>query len=121
MAKEINCAVKVSVASKGNSKTGGDLSWTEDAAGGSGGFGVTLSTTAAAINIGAGITAPKVIYIQNLDPTTGGNSVIVDNVVTLAGWPQTILPGTAAVLRPGNSTIFGKANIAPVKVWIVAG
>lgn len=123
MAKEISSQVKLTITSNANSQAKGDLNWSEDLAGGIAGFQATIgSTSAAAIVLGAGVTAPKVVYIQNLDPTTPpGNFVTVDNVVGLNGWPQKIPAGTAALLRPLNSTIFAKADQAPVKVWIVAG
>jgi hypothetical protein len=118
MAKEINCSIKVSIASKGGSKASGDISSIEDLSAGCVGFQATVgSSSAAAINIGIG-GVPKVLYIQNNDPD---NFVDIDNVVTLDGWPQRILPGTGILLRPVSATIYGKADTAPVPVWIVAG
>lgn len=126
MAKEISANVKVSISSAGTSQAQGNLNWNEDLVGGCIGFEATIgSTTAAAISLGAGITNPKFVYIQNLDPgtytPTPGNFVTVDAVVGLTAWPQKIIPGTAAILRPLNATIYAKADTAPVKVWIVAG
>jgi hypothetical protein len=119
MAKEINTKISCSIASKGSSKAAGDISFAEDLSGSFVGFQVTIgSTSAAAINLGTGVTAPKVVFIQNNDAT---NFVQIDNVSGMTGWPQKILPNTGILIRPQNSTLFGKADQAPVAVWIVAG
>lgn len=114
MAKEITSTINVSIASKGG-KAAGSISTTED----SGlfyGFQVTAGTTASAINLG--VTAPKLVFIQNNDPT---HFVEVDNVAGMSGWPQKINPGAGILLRPENATLYAKANAAPVAIWIVAG
>jgi hypothetical protein len=119
MSQEINCNLKLSIVASGNSKSSGELQWQEDAAGGSIGFEATIgSSSATAVSLGAGVTAPKIVYIQNNDLI---NYVVFDNVAGLNGWPQKVLPGTAAILRPPNGTLFAKADQAPVAVWIVAG
>lgn len=119
MAREITANIKVSIASLGNSKSAGELNATQDLAGNSVGFKATIgSTSAAAVSLGAGVTTPKILYVQNLDPI---HSVVIDNVVSLDNWPQTIPAGQAAVFRPANSTLFAQAASAPAEVWIVAG
>jgi len=116
MAKEILGSCKVSIGT-GTDKITGDASLTEDLVGTSIGSNFTIGLTAAAIAL-TGITTPKVVYIENKDPT---NPVQIDNVITMAGWPQTLQPGAGILLRPANATLFGKATGAPVQVWIVAG
>lgn len=118
MAKEISCNVKVYIASKGTSKSAGELSWTEDLGGTGIGFEQKIGVAAEPIPLPADVGVPKVVYIQNLDPT---NYVEIDNVTGMIGWPQKILPGTAALLRPGSATLHGRANGGEVRVWIVAG
>jgi hypothetical protein len=116
MAKEIKSSIKLAIASSGSSGADGSLSTTEDLAGKFVGFQETVGTAAAAINLG--IATPKVIFIQNTDPD---NSMIVDNVSALNGWPQAIPAGAGVLLRPSSGTLYAKANVAPVKAWIVAG
>jgi hypothetical protein len=116
MAKEIVASCRISIGT-GTDKLSGDASLTEDLVGTCIGSNFTVGLTAAAIAL-AGITAPKVVYIENKDPT---NPVTIDNVITLAGWPQTLQPGAGILIRPANGTLFGKATGAPVNVWIVAG
>ena len=118
MAKEISCSIKLSISPKGSSKASGEASSQEDIAAGGGGFQATIgSSSAAAISLG-GLTAPKVVFIQNNDPD---NPLTVDHVSSLDAWPQVIPPGTGILLRPPNGIIFGKATSAPVNAWIVAG
>ncbi len=116
MAKEITSKIDVTIAPKGGGKVSGSISTTEDTAGQYYGFSVTAGTAASAINLG--VTAPKLVYIQNNDAT---HYVEVDNVVGMTGWPQKINPGAGVLLRPPNSTLYAKANAAPVAIWIVTG
>jgi hypothetical protein len=119
MANEISCSLKVAITPKGTSSTVGNITWQENLIAGCVGCQATIGfTSAAAISLPSGITDPAVLYIQNNDPT---NFVTVDAVTGLSAWPQKILPGTAVVLRPANTTLFAKADTAPVNVWIVAG
>lgn len=117
MAKEINCSLKLSIASKGGSNAVGSVTSSEDLSGGFEGFQATVGSTTAA-SLGLDVPSPKTVYIQNLDDT---NFVTVDAVAGLTGWPQKLLPGTGVVLRPPNGTIYAKADSAPVNIWIVAG
>jgi hypothetical protein len=116
MAKEIKSSIKLAIASSGSSGADGSLSTTEDLAGKFVGFQETVGTAAAAINLG--VATPKVIFIQNTDPN---NFMTVDNVVGLTGWPQVIPAGAGILIRPSSGTLYARANIAPVKAWIVAG
>ncbi len=118
MAKEIATNLSV-VISKGNSKANGQTTSSEDLAGGFIGFQQNIGLTAESINLGADITAPKVLYIQNLDTT---NPVQIDSAGTMDNWPQTLLPGAAVCLRPSaGGSLFAKATGAVVAIWIVAG
>jgi hypothetical protein len=114
MAKEITSKIDVSIGSKGG-KAVGSIATTEDSALFYG-FNVTAGTTASAINLG--VASPKLVFIQNND---ANNYVEVDNVITMNGWPQKIKPGAGVLLRPPNGTLFGRSNLAPVAIWIVAG
>jgi hypothetical protein len=119
MAKEINSNLRVTINPSGNNSTGGGVQSIEDLAGGVSGFQQSIGFAAAeAITLGADVTAPKLVYIQNLDPT---HFVVIDNVIGLTGWPQKLLPGTAIVLRPEATALFAKADTAAVNIWVVAG
>jgi hypothetical protein len=119
MAKEITSNLSVSIAPLGASKATGQSQLQEDLIGGVAGFEVTLGNTSASpISLGAGVPAPKVVYIQNLDAV---NFVTIDNVIGLTNWPQKLLPGASIVLRPLSTALFGKADTLPVDIWVVAG
>ena len=75
-----------------------------------------IGTTAEVLDLGDIATA-HVIYVRNLDAT---NYVQVDSANTFDKFPQHIAPGQAVLLLPETSTIYVKANTAPLKIFTVA-
>jgi len=77
----------------------------------------TIATTSTALNLGD-ISGIKALYVRNLDAT---NFVQIDSNNGFANFPQKLYPGDAILLLPQTTTIYAKADTAPVKIWIVAG
>lgn len=116
MAKEISSTASVNITPSKGGKITATATLVEDAAGQQYGFSVIAGTTAGAVTLG--VSNPKVVFIQNNDPS---NYVEVDNVAGMTGWPQRIVPGAGILLRPPNGTLYAKAHNDPVEIWIVTG
>jgi hypothetical protein len=116
MAKEIKSTATVEITPTKGGKMTGSTTLTEDSSGQQYGFSVLAGTLAGAVALG--VTAPKVVFIQNTDPI---NYVEVDNVSGMTGWPQKIVPGAGILLRPPNGTLYARAHNDPVEIWVVTG
>jgi hypothetical protein len=77
----------------------------------------TIATSSTALDMGT-VTAPKVLYIRNLDEA---NYVEIDSVTSFDNFPQKILPGASILLAPQTVTLFAKANTASVDIYVVTG
>lgn len=117
MAQEISITVTSSITLSGQTASG-TTNFKLDLAGDYLGEEQTIDTTSTALSFGDMVAAPKSLYVRNLDAT---NYVEIDESNSFNAFPQKIPPGGAILLLPQTLTIYGKANTAAVKVWIVAG
>jgi hypothetical protein len=83
-----------------------------------------IGTTAEAISFDDISGAPKLVLLQNLDPT---NYVEIDSASTMDKFPQKLLPGPSAgipgtfiLLAPETGTIYAKAHTAAVNLLVLA-
>lgn len=116
MSQEISVTVNSSITLNGQTVSG-NTSFKADLAGDYLGDEQTIATTSTAIDFGD-MTSMKTLYIRNLDAT---NSIQVDSSTAFTGFPQLIPPGAAIMLLPQTATIYAKANVAPCKIFVVAG
>ena len=116
MAKEITASVSTVITDTGNQVQGNAASQA-DFSGKLIATEITVPTASTLLSLGS-VTTPTVIFIKNTDPT---NYIELDHVTGFTAWPQKLLPGEGIILYPEDGTIYGKANTASVKIWVVAG
>lgn len=78
----------------------------------------TIGTTASLIDLSDFSSPPPFLFIKNLD---SDHYVEVDTSNTFTNFPQRIYPGLAAYLTPQTTTIYAKADTAPVDIQLMPG
>ncbi len=117
MANEISLNLTVTVSMSGQSATGSVAGQSDATNGAFIGNEQIIGTTAETIFLGDIGATPVFLFVRNMDDT---NFVQVDNVNTMANFPQKISPGKGVFLFPQTGTIYCKADTAACKVWVVA-
>ena len=76
-----------------------------------------IATAATALTFDGITGAPAVLLVENLDAV---NYVEIDSANTFDKWPQKLMPGDVVILRSQTGVIYGRANVAAVRIAKVA-
>lgn len=115
MANEISITVNAAISTNGQGASG-NTTYRADLAAQFIGEEQTVATSAATLALGS-VASPSFVYVRNLDAT---NYLQVDSANTFDKFPQKIQPGAALLLFPETGTIYAKANVASVQVFVIA-
>lgn len=116
MAKEISASLNVTINDAGNAVQGAS-SFQVDFSGSLISTEILVPTSSTLLSL-APVTTPKVLFIKNMDAT---NFIDIDHVTGFTSWKQRLQPGQGILLLPLDGTIYGKADTASVKIFVVAG